>query len=143
MSDNKRTLVEEFFREVCNGRKLALADNLFSPDHEYHDPTSPWVGRGPQGMKDLISAYQTGFPDAHWSIEEILVAGDVVITRWTGRGTHKRELMGIAPMGKSVIVQGIWIHKVDGDRIVQSWNIWDALGMMQQLGVVPGFQASQ
>jgi predicted ester cyclase len=94
-------------------------------------------------MKDLVSVYQTGFPDAHWSVDEIVVAGDAVITRWTGRGTHKRELMGIAPTGKSVTVRGIWIHKVDGDTIVESWSVWDALGMMQQLGVVAGLQASR
>jgi hypothetical protein len=49
-------------------------------------------------------------------------AGDRVVTRWTGSGTHQAELMGIAPTGKQVMVTGIWIHRIAGDRIVESWN---------------------
>ena len=135
MPDNT-VLVKRFFDEVCNARKLDAADALFASGHTYRDPSSPWVGPGPQGMKDLVSTYQRAFPDAHWAVDQTYVAGDVVVTRWTGSGTHKGTLAGIAPTGKKVAVQGIWIHRVVGGKISESWNVWDTLGMLQQLGVV-------
>jgi steroid delta-isomerase-like uncharacterized protein len=139
MSTPNRTLVSRFFDEICNQKKLELADELFSATHTHHDPSSPWVGPGPDGMKQLIGQYQRAFPDAKWQVEEMMDAGDnTVVTRWTGRGTHKGELMGLSPTGRQVAVPGIWIHRISGGRIVESWSAWDALGMLQQLGVVQG-----
>jgi steroid delta-isomerase-like uncharacterized protein len=137
MSAVNQALVRRFFDEVCNGRKLAVADELFSKTHAYHDPQTP-TGPGPQGMRDVIAAYQNAFEGAHWDVEEMISAdGDVVLTRWNGTGTHTGELMGIAPTKKRVKVAGIWVHRISAGRIVESWNIWDTLGLLQQLGVVP------
>jgi predicted ester cyclase len=60
-----------------------------------------------------------------------------VVTRWSATGTHVEVLAGITPTGKRVTVSGIWLHRVDGGQIVESWNTWDSLGLLQQLGVVP------
>jgi SnoaL-like polyketide cyclase len=114
--------------------RLEVADEIFSADHKYHDPSNPFIVPGPEGMKRLVSAYQRAFTVSHWEIEEMIDAGDQVVTRWTGSGTHKADLMIISPTGKQVQVTGIWIHRFAGDRIVESWNAWDALGMLQQLG---------
>jgi steroid delta-isomerase-like uncharacterized protein len=140
MSEKAKAIVAQFFEGVCNNRNLPLADSLFSTDHVYHDPSSPWVGRGPKGMKDLVSNYQTAFPDAHWKIEDTIDEGNIVVTRWTGTGTQRGELMGIAPTGNPVKVSGIWIHEFAGEKIIESWNVWDTFGMMQQLGVVFQFK---
>jgi steroid delta-isomerase-like uncharacterized protein len=137
-NEQNKTLSHRFFAEVCNGRKLDLAEELFSTDHTYHDPASPGIGTGPAGMKQLIGNYHTGFGDAAWAVEEMMDAGqDTVVARWTGSGTHSGMLLGISPTGKTVSVSGIWIHRIAGGKIVESWNCWDALGMLQQLGVVP------
>ena len=130
-------LARRFYDEVCNKRQLAVADQLFSATHVYHDPSSPWVGKGPAGIKDLIGVYHRGVNDAHWDVHEIIESGDTVISRWTGRGTHTGELLGIPPTHRKVNVDGIWIHRIAGGKIVESWNCWDTLGMLQQLGVVP------
>jgi steroid delta-isomerase-like uncharacterized protein len=144
MLENNCAIVARFFEEVCNGRKLAVADELFAANHRYHDPSSPWVGSGPEGMKQLIGAYQNAFGDATWSVDETLVAGDRVITRWTGRGTHSGDLQGLAATRKTVDVPGVWIHRIEYGKIVESWNVWDTLGMLHQLGVVAALgQASK
>ena len=137
MSADNRTIVSRFFEEVCNGRKLAVADEIFAANHSHHDPSSPGIGAGPAGMKQLISTYQNAFADAHWTVDETLTAGDTVITRWTGSGTQTAELQGIPATGKKVAVPGIWIHRIAGGKIVESWNVWDTLGMLQQIGAVP------
>jgi predicted ester cyclase len=60
-----------------------------------------------------------------------------VVVRWTARGTHKGELMGIPATGKPVVVTGMDIFHISSGKVVESWTNWDALGMMQQLGVIP------
>lgn len=135
-TDQNQTLVRRFFDEICNQRKLDIADELFAANHVYHDPQAP-TGPGPEGVKQVISTYQTTFPDAHWHVLETIVADHVIVTRWKGTGTHKKQLNGIPATGKSVEVEGVWIHRIKNGRIAESWNVWDTLGMLQQLGVVP------
>jgi steroid delta-isomerase-like uncharacterized protein len=138
-TDQNKTLVSRFFDEMCNERKLNIADELFAANHVYHDPQSP-TGPGPDGVRQVISPYQTAFPDAHWEVVETIIAGNDIVTRWKGSGTQKMELLGIAPTGKSVNVDGIWIHRIANNQIVESWNAWDTLGMLQQLGIVPSME---
>jgi len=130
-------LARRFVDDMCNGRKLAVADELFSADHAYRDPGSPWGGKGPAGMKDVIGVYHRGVKDARWEVNSMIEIGDTVVMRWTGSGTHTGELLGIPPTNRKVRVDGIWMFRVGGGKIVESWNCWDTLGMLQQLGVVP------
>jgi steroid delta-isomerase-like uncharacterized protein len=136
MSTNQN-LVRRFFDEVCNQQKLNVADELFSANHVYHDPQAP-TGPGPDGVKQVIAAYQTAFQKAQWQVLETIVADNVIVTRWKGIGTnHHKELNGIPPTGKTAEVFGTWIHRIENNKIVESYNIWDTLGLLQQLGVVP------
>jgi predicted ester cyclase len=57
--------------------------------------------------------------------------------RITLRGTHQGEFMGIPPTGRQVTFTGIHISRVAGGKIAEEWGQFDALGMMQQLGVIP------
>jgi steroid delta-isomerase-like uncharacterized protein len=134
MSEQNKAIVTRFFAELCNGRNLAAADELFAAGHTYEDPASPGVGTGPAGMKGFLSLYHSGYPDSHWTIDHMYAVDDTMITLWTGRGTQNGELMGIAPTGKSAAVKGVWIHRIADGKIVQSTNVWDALGMLRQLG---------
>ena len=81
--------------------------------------------------------YRSAFPDMQLTIEDQIAEGDKVVTRWTARGTHQGELMGIPPTGKQATVTGITVGRVANGKFVESWSNFDALGMMQQLGVVP------
>jgi steroid delta-isomerase-like uncharacterized protein len=135
-AEENKALTLRFFNEVCNGRKLDVADELFAAGHTYHDPFIPNVAPGPEGMKQVISTYHVAFSDAHWAVEEQIATEDTVVTRWTGSGTHNGDLNGIAPTGKHGAAQGIWIHRIAGGKIVESWNIWDNLGLLRQIGVI-------
>jgi steroid delta-isomerase-like uncharacterized protein len=95
------------------------------------------VGTGPAGMRDLIGTYHRGVSDARWEVQAMMTAGDTVVTRWTGRGTHSGDLRGLAPTGRKVSVDGIWMHRVQHGKITESWNCWDMLGLLQQIGAVP------
>jgi steroid delta-isomerase-like uncharacterized protein len=133
-------VVRRFFDETCNGRRLAVADELFAADHRYHDPSIPGVADGPTGIKQSsgpVVPYQSAFSDAHWHVEDMLAEGDTVVTRWVGTGTQDGDLPGIPPAGKQVEVPGIWYQHLANGKIVESWQVWDTLVMLQQLGVIP------
>jgi predicted ester cyclase len=81
---------------------------------------------------------QDGEPNGNQlTVEDYLAEGDTVVSRWTGRGTHTGDLMGIAPTGEQVTVTGISIQRIANGKIVEAWSTYDMLGMFQQLGVVP------
>jgi predicted ester cyclase len=69
-------------------------------------------------------------------IDELFSAGDRVVCRWRFSGTHCGPLEGIAPTGRQVTITGLSIARFSGDRIQETFVNWDALGLMQQLGVV-------
>ena len=93
-------------------------------------------------MQQLIGTYQSAFGDAHWTVNEILEAGDRVITRWTGTGTHSGDLMGLAPTNRKVSVTGIMIQRVVNGKIAETYDNWDMYTMLQQLGVAPAMGAA-
>jgi steroid delta-isomerase-like uncharacterized protein len=87
-------------------------------------------------MADIVKVYQDGV-EGHWQIEEIFSADDRVVVRWTGSGTHVAEVNGIPATGKKIRVDAITIHRLVGGKIAETWEVWDTLGFLQQLGVVP------
>lgn len=136
MSANKE-IVRRLVDEVWGNRNLKIIDELIAPDYVGHDPTQPEPIRGREGFKTFVGMYQSAFQDATVTIDDQIAEADRVVTRWTGRGTQTGELMGIAPTGKEVTVSGITVSRLADGRIVEEWELIDALGMLVQLGAVP------
>jgi predicted ester cyclase len=137
MSENNKNVVRRLVEEVWNKGNLNVADELFTPNYEHHDTATPDLGRGAQGEKKRATLYRSAFPDFRLSIDELLAEGETVVARCNCRGTHKGELNGIAPTGKSINISGISLVRFSGGKMAEGWINWDALGMMRQLGVAP------
>src|SRR5437879_6543592 len=135
MAASDEAVVRRFYEQMCNERKNEIAPELFTAGHTMHDPQVP-AGQGPAGMAEVVSVYQRGV-DGHWGIEEIFSTADRVVVRWTGSGTHVAEVNGIPPTGKKIKVDAITIHRMKDGKIAETWEVWDTLGFLQQLGVVP------
>ncbi len=133
-------VVRRFYEQMCNGRRNDLAGELFSADHVLHDPQVP-AGVGPEGVVAAVSTYQDGL-DGHWQVEELLSCGDRVVARWTGTGTHVGELNGIPPTGRAIHVDAISIHRLRDGKICETTEVWDALGLLQQIGAAGGAAAA-
>jgi steroid delta-isomerase-like uncharacterized protein len=133
-SDKNKQLVRRLLEEGFNKGNPSVADELVAANYVYSEPT---VGekRGPKGFIELMTMYRTAFPDARMTIKEQVAEGDTVVTRWTGNGTHRGELMGIAPTGKQVSVEGVSISRIVNGKVAEEFSTYDALGMFQQLGV--------
>lgn len=133
--DNKE-IVRRVNTEPWTGNYDAI-DELVAADYVGHDPALPELTRGRDGVKQFYNDFLAAYPDGAITIETQLAEGDYVATRWTGRGTHKGELMGIPATGKQVTVSGITISRLSGGKVAEEWIAWDTLGMMQQLGAIP------
>jgi steroid delta-isomerase-like uncharacterized protein len=128
-------LVRRFVEEIFNKGNLEVAEEILTPDYAHHDPTTHEYGSGIEGFKQMISFYRQAF-DLQIVLEDQIVTADKVVDRWTGHGTHQGEFMGLAPTGKKITASGISIHRIAGDRIAETWNNYDALGLLQQLGLI-------
>ena|SRR5437867_11359333 len=137
MPSTNDALVGRYWDEFWSKGDLAVADEIFTADFIDHDPANPSVKPGPEGMKELCRTYRDAFPDLHFVVEQQLDVGDHVVSYWKAYGTHEGELSGLAPTGRSMEVEGISILPIDSGRIAGQTIVWDALGLMRQLGAVP------
>ncbi len=136
-TEDNKTVVRRLIEEFWNQGNLSVADELYSTDAVHRDPVTPDLGRGPESIKQLRTLYGTSFPDQQFTVDDLVAEGDKVVLRWTVRGTHQGELMGVAPTGKQVTVTGITIYRLADDKIAEEIANWDTYGLMQQLGAIP------
>jgi len=85
---------------------------------------------------------RTAFPDFHNTIEELIAEGDSVVARLTYRATHRGELFGIPATGKAIEYAGVAIFRVRKEQVAEGWVLGDTLGLMRQLGAVPGARSA-
>ena len=137
MSEGNKNAVRRLFEEVWNKGNLQVTDELFTPNYTHHDASTPDVGRGPESEKKRATLYRAAFPDFRLTIEDLIAEGETVMARWSCRGTHTGDLSGIAPTGKQFTISGVSIARFANGKMAEGWVNWDALGLMQQLGVVP------
>ncbi len=134
--EENKAIELRFHEEVVNKGNLAIIDELVAANFVQHD-APPGLSADREGMKQFFAMAHSAFPDFHSTLEDMFAEGDKVVQRFTARGTHKGEWMGIAPTGKQITISGIAIHRITDGKIVEGWTSMDMLGALQQLGVVP------
>jgi len=134
VTEKNEAVIRRLMDEVWNKGNVKLLDELVTTDYKDHDPVDPVNSL--QDLKAVVNKYRNAFPDCRLDIDEVFPVGDRVIVRWHYSGTHRNALEGIPPTGRRVTGPGISIHRFQGGKIVESFTTWDALGLMQQLGVI-------
>jgi steroid delta-isomerase-like uncharacterized protein len=129
---------ERFFTDVLGTGDWSGAGELMTPGVVMHHPSSPEPVVGFDAVRGFLSAFRAGFPDMHMSVEDAFAGGDKVAVRWAMKGTHNGDLFGIPPTGRSVAIQGVSLLRMEDGKIAEDWVIEDTLGLMRQLGVIPG-----
>lgn len=132
-AEENKSLLMRYFDEMNKGNESYL-DEYFAEDYIYHGPAGEL---NVEKFKAIHSMFLSAFPDAIASVEDMIAVGDKVATRWKIRGTHKGELQGMAPTGKEVTITGIIITRVEDGKVVEEWEAFDQLSLMQQLGAIP------
>lgn len=133
-AEENMAIVRHIYEQVFDKHNLGAVDELYTSDFVYHSPRNPDFDR--EGLKQGLGAYVAAFPDVQMTIEDMFAAGDRVAVRFTARGTHQGEYMGVPPTGKQVTVTSILIHRLAGGRMVEDWEWEDQLGVLRQLGLV-------
>jgi steroid delta-isomerase-like uncharacterized protein len=134
-AENYKAAVRRF-NEAFSAGDLDGAAAVFAPNAVIHNSGAP-DPLDVEGFKQFGGVFRIAFPDGKMTIEDLIVETDKVVSRVTYRGTHTGDMMGIAPTGKPVTVSAIIIDQFAEGKIVESWRIFDQMGMMQQLGLVP------
>jgi steroid delta-isomerase-like uncharacterized protein len=137
VSEVNKALIQRFVEEAFNKGNVDVADEVYASAFIAHDPTILEGQGSPEQVKQFVNTYLSAFPDGHTTVEDVISDGEKVAYRWTFRGTHQGELMGIPPTGEQVTITGITINRLSGGKVEEQWNNFDQLGMLQQLGVAP------
>jgi steroid delta-isomerase-like uncharacterized protein len=124
-----------FFEDIATGGNLSAINDLFAPDYYGYDPTPEDDTHGADALREEVSGYRAAF-DFEFTVEDQLAEGDEVATRWTWRGTHRGEFMGVAPTARECTMTGQTIFRFEEGKIKEGWWNWDDFGLYQQIGAV-------
>ena len=136
MSAENKKIVQRIYDEVWSQARFETIDELYSPNFAMDDPLTPGIN-GSEGYRQYAQAMHSTFAGLKIEVEDQIAEGDKVVTRWRSSGTHTGEMMGIPPTGKAGSTTGMTItHIIDG-QVVSETTEWNALGLLQQMGVIP------
>jgi steroid delta-isomerase-like uncharacterized protein len=133
-----KQLVDAFIQELFTKGDLDAVGRYLAPGFVDHDPPFAGAPGGPEGLRQAAAMMKEALPDWHSDIGQLVAEGDTVVERFTASGTHRGELMGTPPTGRTLVLAGINIFRIEGDRIAERWGRLDELGLLRQLGLVPG-----
>jgi predicted ester cyclase len=130
--------------ELWGGGRLEVADELYAANYVDHAGTGPEPGelKGPEGIKQAVTLFRTAFPDLTYTVHAEIAEGDLVMTRFSATGTQKGLFLGVAPTGRVISYTGMDLNRIVNGKIVESWVNYDALGLLQQLGLAPEIEGT-
>ena len=138
-TEENKAIVRRFVEQIPNLGNTAASDELLADGFQLHFPDMPVVV-GIDAFNEIPTAIRTAFPDMVETIEELIAEGDRVVERFTLRGTHLGEFMGVAPTGNQVSWTAMAEYRLDGGRIAECWVEANLLGLAVQTGVVTAHQ---
>jgi steroid delta-isomerase-like uncharacterized protein len=122
--ERNKALVRKFFEEAWGKGNVATVDEFMSAEYVEH-PRPSTLSPGAEGLKQLIAAYRTAFPDLKTMLDDIFAEGDRVAFRWNVSGTHLGDWLGIPPTGNHVAANGITVFRISDGKVVESWTSID------------------
>ena len=137
MTDELRERMNRFV-EFINTADVQIGDEIISPSATFHVPFLPEPVQGPSGYLQIIGIMRQAFPDVQWSLEETVIEGNTVAARFTLRGTHHGEFLGIAATGKAIQAQAMNIYRFVDGQISEEHGLPDLFGLMMQIRPADG-----
>jgi steroid delta-isomerase-like uncharacterized protein len=142
MSEQNKAIDSRIPLEAFNQGRLEVIDQLISADFVDHSQLPPGVPPGREGVKALVKAIRSAFPDFKVKIERQIAEGDFVVQHVSATGTMKGDFAGMPASGKRATWEAVHISRLANGKIVEHWSVQDQLGMLQQLGFVPRPEAT-
>ncbi len=133
-TEDNKALARRAAEEMWNQGNVDVVDDLVDPQAIGHDQGE---GMRPEHLKQAVREFRQAFPDIHFTVDSQVAEGDDVVSFSTMRGTHRGELRGIHPTGRTVTVKGVSHIRIRDGKVVEEWVQFDQLGMLKQLGTIP------
>lgn len=135
-TEANKALVRRFVDDVFVAGRMDAVDDLVAPDFVPH--SWPGTGPGPDELKRAMTRVFAGLSEVSMAIEDVIAEGDRVVVRLTAQAVHSGQFMGMPASGKAYSISEIHIFRVRDGKIAEHWGQADLLGMMRQLGALPG-----
>jgi steroid delta-isomerase-like uncharacterized protein len=132
--EGNKAVVRKFIDALFTDGDLGATDEYLASDFVNHDPPVG-VSADAEGMRAAGAMFRAAFPDWRSEMHALVAEGDIVVERFTASGTHRGEIMGVEPTGKTIVLQGINIFRIRDGQIIERWGRLDELGLFQQLGL--------
>jgi len=129
------TAYERTWVEGLNHGDVSAADRAFAPDCVIHINGSAEPNLSLSGFKEMIGGLLGAFPDLRITVDDQIVAGDKVATRWTAEGTNSGAFGSVPATGRRVQITGLILDRVVDGKVVERREQWDQMAMLQQLGL--------
>lgn len=133
--EETKAVVRRYYDEVLNAGNVDALGALAVADYDEHDPL-PGQGNGLEGLAQRVQMLRSAFRP-HFTVDDMIAEQDKVVVRWTNRGTHVGEFLGMPPTGKSFAMAGVDIHRLRDGKLAEHWHVVDLFGLLQQLGLIP------
>jgi steroid delta-isomerase-like uncharacterized protein len=134
LPEQNKALVLQFYK-AFDDRKMDQALDLLASDFVAHQAGIPEPLNG-EGFKQFGMSFYLAFSQGQHNFDEVIVSNDRVVTCGTFTATHLGEFQGLPPTGKQISLSIMHIDRVEDGKILEHWGQGDALGLMQQLGIV-------
>ena len=134
-TEQNKNIVRRMLESVTTGDS-SIVDELIAPNWVNHDPSLPPM-QGRDGARQLFSMFNTAFPDMKVMVDRIIAEGDRVGAHFSFTGSNTGSFMGVPATGKKVNVVGAGVFRVVDGKLTDNWVNFDAMTMMQQLGLAP------
>ncbi len=134
--EQNKAIVSRTFHELINQEDKSVIDQVYAPNVVIHDPFMG-TAQGVDAFRQLLGMFDTAFPGHRVTVESMVGEGDLVSVLHTHTATHTGDFMGMPPTGKTAVVNGIELFRLENGRIVEFWRKDDDVSLLMQLGMLP------
>jgi predicted ester cyclase len=134
-ADEQAASARRWFEEGLNGGDFSVLDEILADDFTYHSGALPELNAS-ELTETVLAPIRVGFPDVHYTVDEVLTGDDVVVIIWHAEGTQTGEFQGYAPTGNAARWTGINVYRFACGRVAEAWAEFDDLGRLRQMGVI-------
>lgn len=141
MVEQNKATARRMCEDVFTKGDMTAFEEVCSPSLVAHHPEPPHETRGRDAFGQRFASWKEAFPNLTVTVDDLVSEGDRVAVRYTASGTNEGQLMGAPATGKEMNVQAVAIWRFENGQIAEMWDAWDAMGLMQQLGLMPQAEA--
>jgi steroid delta-isomerase-like uncharacterized protein len=131
--ERNKEIIRRYYQEMWNSWNFAKTEEILARDIVFRGSLGTET-KGREAFCEYMRQVLGAFPDFHNTIEEIVSENDGVVARLTYRGTHRGEILGVAPTGKTIEYAGAAFFRIANGKVSQGWVLGDVLSLLRQLG---------